>query len=189
MNFERRAIRTMGESVDEVAKSRSSGITEESAFKTKKEEFDELKRKLVEELPKMEERLKVLKSQIASIDEEISRLRAKKEPLQKECEEIIHLTFGMMMDLPLLLKYEEIKDKVRAVAGKFLGKEDYDVYAEDDWIGIAINMPESVKLKTLSEIARNLSAEFNIPEEKFMLSPLEQRGEINRIELGFSLSE
>lgn len=175
--------------MNEVRKPRKEEASKIS-LRTVKKEFDEIKRKLVERLPEMEEKRNELSSQIASIEEEMKSLRIKKEPLRKELEEIIQLTFEERMDLPLLLKYKEIEEKVKAVVDNFLEKEVYEVYIQDlDWVGININGRESTKIETLNELANSLGTEFNISREGFMITPLEQREEVCWFELGFLLSE
>jgi len=168
----------------------------EGSFKIVKEESDKVKRRLIESLPEMEKRAGELRSQIQSIDDEIKQLIAKKEPLQKEESEVLEeLINDVKMDLPLLVKYQLTKDKVKSIIDKviendeILKSENFSFYIQEDVVGIRIIF-DMLPAKTLCEIVSQLVVESNIPEKRFAICQIEVLRECRGIELFFSsLSE
>ena len=154
-------------------------ITEESSFINIKDEFEKIKDKFIEIMPEMENRINELKSNISSIDEEIEDLIHKKEPLQKELEDIERTVFEARLPISIFLRYEEIKYKIKAIISKFFQEEEYDANIKDNFAIISIRSKENeLKLSIINEMVDDLTTEFNITENEFVVSISKQLGEV-----------
>ena len=152
-------------------KSKDKEITEESSFIQVKNEFERIKDKFTEIMPEMENRVKELKSNISLIDEEIEELIHKKDPLQKELEDIERTVFEARLPTSLFLRYEEIKYKIKAIISKFFQEEEYDAYLKDNFAIISIRSKENeLKLSIINQVVSDLTTEFNITENEFVVS-------------------
>jgi len=159
--------------------SKDKEITEESSFIQIKDEFERIADKFTEIMPEMDNRVKELKSNISLIDEEIEELIQKKEPLQKELEDIERTVFEARLPISLFLRYEEIKYKIKAIISKFLQEEEYDTYIKDNFAIIPIRSKENeLKLSIINEIVNDLIMEFNIAENEFMVSRSKKLDEV-----------
>jgi hypothetical protein len=160
-------------------KSKDNEITEESSFIQIKDEFERIKDKFTEIMPEMENRAKELKSNISLIDEGIEELIHKKEPLQKELEDIERTVFEARLPISLFLRYEEIKYKIKAIISKFFQEEEYDAYIKDNIAIISIKSKENeLKLSTINEVVNDLTTEFNITENEFVVSVPKKLGKV-----------
>jgi len=160
-------------------KSKDKEITEESSFIKIKDEFERIMDKFAEIMPEMENRSKELKSNISLIDKEIEELIHKKEPFQKELEDIERTVFEARLPISIFLRYEEIKYKIKAIISKFLQEEDYDAFIKDNFAIISIRSKENeLKLSIINEVVNDLTTEFNITENEFMVSVPKKLGEV-----------
>ena len=160
-------------------KSKDKEITEESSFIKIKDEFERIMDKFAEIMPEMENRSKELKSNISLIDKEIEELIHKKEPFQKELEDIERTVFEARLPISIFLRYEEIKYKIKAIISKFLQEEDYDAFIKDNFAIISIRSKENeLKLSIIKEVVNNLTTEFNITENEFIVSVPKKLGEV-----------
>lgn len=159
--------------------SKDKEVTEEASFTYIKDEFEKIKEKFIEMMPEIEKKSKELKFNIHSIDEEISELIHKKEPLQKELEEIERTVFEARLPISIFLRYEEIKYKIKAIISKFLQEEEYDAYIKDNFVIISVESKENeLKLSIINEIVSELATEFNITQRELIITSSEKPTEI-----------
>jgi len=159
--------------------SKDREVTEESSFIDIKDEFEKVKDKFIEIMPEMENKAKELKFNINSINEEIERLTRKREPFQKELDEIERTVFEARLPISIFLRYEEIKYKIKAIISKFFQEEEYNAYIKDDFVIISIKSIENeLKLNIINEMVNNLITTLNITESEFVISTSKQLDEI-----------
>lgn len=159
--------------------SKDKEVTEETSFIYIKDEFEKIKEKFIQMMPEMENKSKELKFDIHSINEEIKELIHKKEPLQKELEEIERTVFEARLPISVFLRYEEIKYKIKAIISKFLQEEEYDASIKNNFVIISIESKENeLKLTMINEIVNELTRELNITESELVITTSERPTEI-----------
>jgi len=90
---------------------------------------------------------------------------------------------------PILIEVRE--DRAKKVVNQFLSPDTFEVLSENDHVAVFIALESigEVEVATLVRIVDGLSNEFGILREKFALFPATPKEDLQRIELGFSLSE
>jgi hypothetical protein len=159
--------------------SKDREVTEESSFIDIKDEFEKVKDKFIEIMPEMENKANELKFNINSINEEIEGLTRKREPFQKELDEIERTVFEARLPISIFLRYEEIKYKIKAIISKFFREEEYNAYIKDDFVIISIkSIGNELKLNIINEMVNDLITALNITESEFVISTSKQLDEI-----------